>query len=700
MSGWKKSSSCRLMARILVFLMLLQGMSLWELSLSYEWVQRNYVTKTLNRVISVLNHGAVHAAAPLADAGGNRSLNKNRPLGADMVMDGTGSSDSDGDPLTCQWYGPFADTSGQAPSVEIPEGTYTVSLAVDDGTSGSDIDMTTVEIIPCFNISARAKSGKVQLTWSHIEGTERYDVYRTDEFDPFNFVKIAETTSTYSTYLDATVQNENTYLYVVGALSQGVGCFSNVISSHPTAVRSRTPINYHPVLYSTPVTHGTVGIVYNYDVNATDPNGDVLIYSLLTSPAGMNIDFATGLINWTPGQAGSFDITMEVSDGNGETDNQIFTAVIEVLIVPVTVPAILGQPQADAEAAIRAAGLIVGTVTTTNSNTVPSGSVISQNPVGGTSIAEGSAVDLGVSLGPVMVTVPDVVGQPQADAEAAILAASLVVGTITTANSDTVPAGSVISQNPKNATEVPEDTAVDLVVSLGALSVDLTVTDIDIASLNIDGQTLKISGTSNTVIRNLGDQEAFESYWVAIFEDSNGSRSFEPLEDSIIGAVQVDAGPGAGSVFSIDVPVNGEVRFKGNEIFACVDSNNEINEINEDNNILGSTANCEMEPIPSGIFDPVVEWRFSSTSIGGNYSIPVVIRLKDTNEDGALNDDDIPFVLFVANGYLYAARGDTGEEEFRVYVRGGAEGSSQIAAGDIDNDGFPEIIVLSWQNPY
>ena len=51
-------------------------------------------------------------------------------------------------------------------------------------------------------------------------------------------------------------------------------------------------------------------------------------------------------------------------------------------------------------AAIVGAGLTVGTVSTANSDTVPAGAVISQNPTAGSTVAPGSAVDLLVSLGP------------------------------------------------------------------------------------------------------------------------------------------------------------------------------------------------------------------------------------------------------------------------------------------------------------
>ena len=68
---------------------------------------------------------------------------------------------------------------------------------------------------------------------------------------------------------------------------------------------------------------------------------------------------------------------------------------------------------------------------------------------------------------PVTVAVPDVVGLTQSAAEAAIVGAGLSVGTVSTANSDTVAIGDVISQAPIAGTSVSSGSAVDLVVSLG-----------------------------------------------------------------------------------------------------------------------------------------------------------------------------------------------------------------------------------------
>ena len=79
-----------------------------------------------------------------------------------------------------------------------------------------------------------------------------------------------------------------------------------------------------------------------------------------------------------------------------------------------------GSTQAAATTAITEAKLKVGTVAQQTSNTVAPGSVISQDPASGSSLAEGSSVNLVISSGPQMVTVPNLQGLTQAAATAAI----------------------------------------------------------------------------------------------------------------------------------------------------------------------------------------------------------------------------------------------------------------------------------------
>jgi RHS repeat-associated protein len=71
------------------------------------------------------------------------------------------------------------------------------------------------------------------------------------------------------------------------------------------------------------------------------------------------------------------------------------------------------------------------------------------------------------------VTVPDVIGQTQTTAQSAITGANLIVGTLTNANSATVPAGNVISQEPAGGTSVAPSSPVSLVISLGPSAEDI-----------------------------------------------------------------------------------------------------------------------------------------------------------------------------------------------------------------------------------
>jgi len=88
------------------------------------------------------------------------------------------------------------------------------------------------------------------------------------------------------------------------------------------------PINHAPTIISAEITAAFVETAYTYDVDAIDPDtGDILTYSLSVNPVGMDIDPTTGVITWTPSAAGSYYITVEVSDGE-LSDVQSFTITV------------------------------------------------------------------------------------------------------------------------------------------------------------------------------------------------------------------------------------------------------------------------------------------------------------------------------------------------------------------------------------
>jgi beta-lactam-binding protein with PASTA domain len=132
---------------------------------------------------------------------------------------------------------------------------------------------------------------------------------------------------------------------------------------------------------------------------------------------------------------------------------------------------LIGLRQSDANLNITSEGFVVGTVTQQASSVIPAGSVIAQSPAPGTPLNPGSAVNLVISTGPAPVPVPNVVGQTQAVATAAITTAGLVLWMVTPQSSSSVPSGEVISESPAAGTLVSPGSAVSMVVSTGPAQV-------------------------------------------------------------------------------------------------------------------------------------------------------------------------------------------------------------------------------------
>ena len=96
--------------------------------------------------------------------------------------------------------------------------------------------------------------------------------------------------------------------------------------------------NQNPVITTTAPTSATENITYTYDVEATDADGDTLTYNLTTSPTGMTINTASGLISWTPATAdvGTHAVTVTVTDGNGGSATQSYTLTVSAAAGGVT----------------------------------------------------------------------------------------------------------------------------------------------------------------------------------------------------------------------------------------------------------------------------------------------------------------------------------------------------------------------------
>jgi eukaryotic-like serine/threonine-protein kinase len=139
-------------------------------------------------------------------------------------------------------------------------------------------------------------------------------------------------------------------------------------------------------------------------------------------------------------------ISSSPPDGTTVTKGSRVHLVISSGPQQVKVPDVTNQDTAAAHSAIHNAGLEY-TDDQVNSDQ-PKGTVIAQNPAGGTSVNKGTSVTLTISKGPNTAKVPDVSGQTQAQATAALQAAGFQVQAKDKATTDQTQDGLVVHQRP------------------------------------------------------------------------------------------------------------------------------------------------------------------------------------------------------------------------------------------------------------
>ncbi len=127
----------------------------------------------------------------------------------------------------------------------------------------------------------------------------------------------------------------------------------------------------------------------------------------------------------------------------------------------VQVPTLTGlASSSDAQAALSEVNLTLGNVTRQDSDQ-PEGMVLSQSPSSGTTVDEGSSVNITVSNG--MVEVPNVVGNSEAQANATLINAGFNVQVINQPSSD--PTGTVLAQSPNGGSKAQKGAQVTITVA-------------------------------------------------------------------------------------------------------------------------------------------------------------------------------------------------------------------------------------------
>lgn len=140
----------------------------------------------------------------------------------------------------------------------------------------------------------------------------------------------------------------------------------------------------------------------------------------------------------------------------------------------VKIPSVIGKTKSSAKSTLESEGFSVTFEYGDYNNSVAADVVTAQSPSAKNQAAKGSTVTVTLSPGQKPITVPNVVGASQSQAESALAGAGLKYTYADSQYSDTVPAGSVISQT-KSGETVAAGTTITLTLSKGKQEISTNV---------------------------------------------------------------------------------------------------------------------------------------------------------------------------------------------------------------------------------
>lgn len=190
----------------------------------------------------------------------------------------------------------------------------------------------------------------------------------------------------------------------------------------------------------------------------------------------------------------------------------------------VKIPSVIGKTKSSAKSTLESAGFSVTFEYGDYNDSVAADVVTAQSPSAKKQAAKGSTVTVTLSPGQKPITVPNVVGASQSHAESALAGAGLKYTYADSQYSDTVPAGSVISQT-KSGETVAAATTITLTLSKGKQEISTNVSK----GISYSGEgtvvkaEYKLVGKSGTVY-DKGSYENTSSFTVSgTMKEATGS---------------------------------------------------------------------------------------------------------------------------------------------------------------------------------
>lgn len=163
----------------------------------------------------------------------------------------------------------------------------------------------------------------------------------------------------------------------------------------------------------------------------------------------------------------------------------------------VKVPSVIGKTKSSAKSTLESAGFSVTFEYGDYNDSVAADVVTAQSPSAKNKAAKGSTVTVTLSPGQKPITVPNVVGYSQSQAESALAGAGLKYTYADSQYSDTVSAGNVISQT-KSGETVAAGTTITLTLSKGKQEISTNVSKtvkLDVGDVDITGGSYSLVGS-------------------------------------------------------------------------------------------------------------------------------------------------------------------------------------------------------------